>query len=373
MKANKFITIALSLVVLVVSSCDRDKSEQLCLDGNFHVVETTFEQAYTAGSGRIIVSETGFEVKTDADWLQAQKDGERAIVLSLSKNESSESRTANVIITKGNKVERVPITQLGVVNVMTLNDIETQRQGGEYFFSTEHMDSTPTITTSAPWITYTLEDKQLKITVAPFATGERDDRTGTISIQAGLFIRTIAVRQIYGVVAYADLIGSYNVDYFVEYNGNNKVRNNGTITIEAKEENKSYTLKGLSVDVTLFFDPQTATLTLKSGQLSGVPNLASNQSVFLAGWGALTPKAEGGAETGLNWGENAGLRGVWNKDFENISFKFDTYGFGSDVRPVLGFFLGEISSNGSVSHKDWYRGQPGSIFIMGDATWTKVK
>ncbi len=372
MKANKFFAIALASITLALSACSKDKSEVVSPNASFYVVETTFDQAYTAGVGRILVSEEGFNMSTDADWLQAQKEGAKAIVLTIAKNETAESRTANVIISKGDNVQRVPITQLGAVNTMTLSDINTQRQGGEYTFSTERMDTTPTVTVSDSWISYTLEGNELKIKVEPFAQGVTEDRVGTVTVQAGLFSRTIRVTQIYGVLAYADLVGRYNVEYFIEHGNNGPVRGTGVVSLEAKEANKSFTLKGLAVDVTLHFDPATSNLTLKSEQLSGIPNLGANQAVYLSGWGALTPKENGEKDSGLSWGGDTGLRGIWNKDFENISFKFDTFGFGSTPRPVLAFFLGEQGSNG-VAWKSWYTGSAGSIFVMGDATWTKIK
>lgn len=342
MKANKFFAIALASITLALSACDKDKNEVVSPNASFYVVETTFDQAYTAGVGRILVSEEGFTVTTDADWLQAQKEGARAIVLTIAKNETAESRTANVIITKGDNVQRVPITQLGAVNTMTLSDINTQRQGGEYTFSTERMDTTPTVTVSDSWINYTLEGNELKIKVEPFAQGVTEDRVGTVTVQAGLFSRTIRVTQVFGVIAYEDIIGTYTAT-FIPYH--NQPQSQIPLTIEEKEKGKSFTLKGLAADLTIRYNAQTGAIIIPTGLIAGATGLAAGETLVIGGWGCGIPDPDNGNKE--DWGFNLDRDintgnmvqiGTWNKNFEAPVFTFAPSGFGTAKRPGMLIF-----------------------------------
>lgn len=342
MKANKFFAIALASITLALSACDKDKSEVVSPNASFYVVETTFDQAYTAGVGRILVSEEGFTVTTDADWLQAQKEGARAIVLTIAKNETAESRTANVIITKGDNVQRVPITQLGAVNTMTLSDINTQRQGGEYTFSTERMDTTPTVTVSDSWISYTLEGNELKIKVEPFAQGVTEDRVGTVTVQAGLFSRTIRVTQVFGVISYEDIIGTYTAT-FIPYH--NQPQSQIPLTIEEKEKGKSFTLKGFAADLTIRYNAQTGAIIIPTGLIAGITGLAAGETLVIGGWGCGIPDPDNGNKE--DWGFNLDKDintgnmvqiGTWNKNFEAPVFTFAPSGFGTAKRPGMLIF-----------------------------------
>ncbi|MDY5859089.1 MAG: BACON domain-containing carbohydrate-binding protein [Porphyromonas sp.] len=367
MKANRYIALACAVLALGLASCGESQDAPAAV-AEVSVVETNFDQAYTASKGRITVDQEGFEVKTDATWLQAVKDGPKSIALTIEKNEAAESRTANVIITKGQTVQRVPITQLGVVNVMTLSDIEAQRQGSEHSFAIDKMDSEPTITASHDWITATVEDKVLKIRVAPFASGETEDRRGTVRVVAGLFDRTINVSQTYGVVAYADLLGEYDVVYTPEHNLGTR---NIVLTLVQKEVGKSFTLKGLSLDITVLFDAKVAGLIIPTGEQTGGQGLAEGEKLFLAGWGGGYPNASGQPDWDLNWnnpGETALQHyGTWNKSFDQPVFTFAPKGFGDKSRPILGLFV--LKADGGF--KGWYNPTGDKAFTIGHATWTK--
>lgn len=367
MKANKYFAIVCAALALGLASCSKDQDNPEAV-ASITVVSTSFDQAYTASTGRILVDQEGFEVKTDASWLKAVKDGAKSIALTIEKNETAESRTANVIITKAETVQRVPITQLGVINIMSLSNIEAQRQGSEHSFAIDQMDSEPKITSSHDWITTSIEGKVLKIKVAPFAPNQTDDRQGTVRVVAGLFDRTITVSQTYGVVAYADLLGQYDVVYTPEYKMDPR---KAVLTLVQKEVGKSYTLKGLSLDITVLFDAKVAGLIIPTGEQTGVQGLAAGEKLFLAGWGGGYPNASGQPDWDLNWnnpGETALQHyGTWNKSFDQPVFTFAPKGFGNNNRPILGLFV--LKADGGF--KEWYNPGGGKVFTIGHATWTK--
>lgn len=364
MKANKYFAIVCAALALGLASCSKDQDSPEAV-ASITVVSTSFDQAYTASTGRILVDQEGFEVKTDASWLKAVKDGAKSIALTIEKNETAESRTANVIITKGETVQRVPITQLGVINIMSLSNIEAQRQGSEHSFAIDQMDSEPTITASHDWITTSIEGKVLKIKVAPFAPGQTDDRQGTVRVVAGLFDRTITVSQTYGVVAYADLLGEYEMS-FVPYFG--QPRKTITVTLEAKEVNKSFTLKGLAHDLLVLFNPKNAEVSIPTGVQTGGVGIPEGQQLVLVGWGGGIKKADSNEDDWtMQWnteGTELCHKGSWNKNFDNIVFTFAEAGFSSS-KPYLALVTIKKENNG---FGDFYKGT-----YFGETIWTKKK
>lgn len=302
MKATKLIYLSLSALALSLGACSKDEVGET--KPSIEVVKSNFSYTYEAGTGQIEVNADGFTVETDAPWLTATANG-RTIALSLEKNEGAESRTANVIIKKGNDVQRVPITQMGVINVMSLSNLEFQRQGGEHRFPIDKMDSQPEFTSSESWLTAELVGQELVVRIAAFPVGHTDDRSATLRVRAGLFDRTITVAQKYGVPEYADLLGTYALE-FSQWGGSAKSTMN--VELIAKEQNASYTLRGLAADVTIAFNPATSALTIVSHDVAA-------DGVKLQLWTA----------DGQGWFTTQGsLVAQWNRDFTTPVFTFSS-------------------------------------------------
>lgn len=331
MKATKLIYLSLSAIALSLAACSKDEAGET--KPSIEVLKSNFSYTYEAGTGLIEVSADGFTVETDAPWLTATANG-RTISLSLQKNEGAESRTANLIIKKGADVQRVPITQMGVVNVMSLNDLEFTRHGGEDSFSIERMDSQPTFESSANWLTAEVVDGRLVVRAAAFPAGHTEDRSATLRVRAGLFDRTITVTQKYGAIAYAEVLGEYEVT-FKTWEGApvQTVR----MRLEAKEQNKSFTLKGMVADIVVGFDPITSNLTI------GYQTLDNN-----AAFVAFT-----NGSNSLGWGENLYMTGAWNRSFDTPIYTFSTthtYNHENQPQPINGILLWINGGQGG-----WYK------------------
>lgn len=344
MKAYKLIYLAYFLLLLVLVACSKDK--EVCDANSLDVVRSSFTYSYEAGSGQVEVNTDGFTVETDAPWLTATANG-RTISLSLQKNEGAESRTANVIITKGLEVERVPITQLGVINVMSLSNLEFTRHGGEDSFSIERMDSQPTFESSANWLTAEVVDGRLVVRAAAFPVGHTDDRSATLRVRAGLFDRAITVTQKYGVPEYADLLGTYTLRYKPFGLG---AEQTASVTLVEKERGVSFTLQGLVSELTLQWNATTSALTLPLQSVDG---------------GQADLKFSNGVNSFDN---NQGVTMVapWNQNRTNPGYTFSTtytYVHNGNTESVKGFILW---ANGG----GWYRDGQGINAIF-DFTLTK--
>lgn len=260
---NKFAILTLA-ALLGLASCKKD-DDYTAPVSEIEVVKSNFTYEYTAGTGRVELSHEDFSVETDAEWLHATKEG-KAVILTLDKNEGAEARVGNVIVKKGQTVQRIPITQMGVVNVMSLNDLEFTRRGGEASFSIERMDSQPTFVSSADWLRAEVVDGKLVVRAAAFPAGHTADRSATLRVRAGLFDRTITVTQKYGVPEYADLLGTYTLE-FNQWAGSAKTTMN--LELVANEENKNFILRGLAADIVLTFNPATAGLSILPQEVAG--------------------------------------------------------------------------------------------------------
>lgn len=344
MKATKLIYLSLSAIALSLAACSKDEAGET--KPSIEVVKSNFSYTYEAGTGQIEVNADGFTVETDAPWLTATANG-RTIALSLEKNEGAESRTANVIIKKGNDVQRVPITQMGVVNVMSLSNLEFQRRGGEHRFPIDKMDSQPELTPSDSWFSAELVGQELVVSVQPFPVGHTADRTATLRVRAGLFDRTITINQKYGVPEYADLLGTYTLRYKPFGLG---AEQTASVTLVEKERGVSFTLQGLVSEITLQWNATTSALTLPLQSVDG---------------GQADLKFSNGVNSFDN---NQGVTMVapWNQDRTNPGYIFSTtatYSYQGNTEAVKGFLLW---ANGG----GWYRSGQGINAIF-DFTLTK--
>lgn len=328
---NKFAILTLA-ALLGLASCKKDDA-YTAPTSEIEVVKSNFTYEYTAGTGRVELSHEDFSVETDAEWLHATKEG-KAVILTLDKNEGAEARVGNVIVKKGQTVQRIPITQMGVVNAMSLNDLEFTRHGGEASFSIERMDSQPSFESSANWLTAEIVNGKLVVRAAAFPAGHTEDRSATLRVRAGLFDRTITVTQKYGVPAYADLVGEYEATYkFWDGHNPQTVR----LRLETKEENKSFTLKGMIADVVVGFDPVTSNLTIRHQTLDNKAALL----LFTNGVNSLGST------------ENLFMTGTWNKSIDTPIYTFSTdqkYTYNNVEQPINGFLFWNNTESGG-----WYK------------------
>lgn len=280
------------VLALALSACKKDKYTEPAV--SFTVTKTEVPYAYTGGDGFIEVSEADFTIVSEAEWITAQLESPKRVKVTLAKNENAEARTANVRLIKGNTVQRVPITQSGVINEIVASDIYLGRQGGEYLISRKGMESEPKVTASENWVDYKITDDAIIIRVGSIAS-QSEERTAKVSIRVGLALKNITVSQTYSPT-YTELLGEYTFSYQVKVGS---PRRTTVVRLEEHEKDKSYRLSGLAGDVIVGWNAKGSTLSLASQLLTGQTWLCawlagedgkgqlrnSTAFVFVAPWG----------------------------------------------------------------------------------------
>lgn len=292
------------VVILGLVACGKDKYQEPVV--SFQISKVELPSAYTAGEGFVEVTEDGFSITSEAPtWLTAELESPKRVKVKLAKNESPESRTASIVLTKGETVQRIAVTQVGVVNQANLTSQEFTRKGGVYEVSLEQMDSTPQIEVSASWITYKIEGGKLIFAVAPL---EGDDRTATVRVSAGLFDRTVQFTQTYGAPLYEELLGDYTLDFILEAG---KPTQNLDVRLEQNEAGKSYRLSGL-LDLVITYNEKTGKMQLAPQALKG-----GDANDFAYAWLS-------GYSGKYNLSNAAVLifEATWNKDEQHPKFVF---------------------------------------------------
>lgn len=306
MNTYKYIkSLLLSLAVAVgVVACSSDKYQEP--EESFQIVKAEFPSAYTAGEGFIEVTESDFTISSEDDsWLTAELESAKRVKVKLAKNEQPESRTASIILAKGKTIQRVSVTQVGVINQATMEDQVFGRKGGDYEVSLEKMDSTPKIEVSGDWITYKIEEGKIIFSIAPL---QGDDRVATVRVSAGLFDRTITITQIYGAPTYEELLGAYTLDFIVYAN---QPKRKLDVELAVHEQGKSYRLVGLH-DLIFTYDERAGKMRIEPQPLAG-GDAHDYAYAWLSGFDG---------KWNLNRDLSFYFEATWNKDETNPKFEF---------------------------------------------------
>ncbi|MCI6278959.1 MAG: hypothetical protein MR609_04080 [Bacteroidales bacterium] len=247
---------------------------------NLQVVSADVVYGAGGGSGAIQMNSSDFTFTLEDDWLTAEKAGNK-INLTVRQNGTPNLRTAMIKIkdatTEGEgNVQMVSVSQYGVANIMDISPIYASLKGQTITFDLSKVVDPVKITFpngENEWIKYSIDGKTLKIEVLPTSK----DRSGEIVITAGVMKKVVPVTQ---QVQYADLIGSYNANFLLEFNWK-KSEQNQTWTLSPLEEGKSFVLSGFGMDLIVNYDAANRTLILPVGihDLKGNP-----QGVALAAW-----------------------------------------------------------------------------------------
>lgn len=306
MNTSKYIKSLLPCLValLALVGCSSERYQEPVV--SFQVVKAEVPSAFTAGEGFIDVTEEGFSIASeDPSWLTAELESPRRVKVKLAKNDNPESRTASIILTKGETVQRIAVTQVGVVNQATMTDQTFARRGGTYEVSLEQMDSQPQVEMVADWITYTIEAGKLIFTIAPL---EGDERSASVRVRAGLFDRTITITQIYGAPTYEELLGDYTLDFIVEYNTPALQLD---VALVVGEQGKSYRLSGLH-NLVITYDERTGKMRLAPQAIAG-GDPADFAYAWLSGYDG---------QWSLYSDAKYYFEATWNRDEANPKFAF---------------------------------------------------
>ena len=285
-------------------SCS-DKGTETEDNQYFQVVRTDTDIDYTGGSVVIQTNVDGVEAHSKDTWLTSEVSGSQ-VRLTASANPGYESRTTMVLLTYGDEIQQVPITQLGIISIVDVYSYDFQEHGGSKGFLWK-TDQEYKITGVDPsWLSYEIKGDSIYFKSA--ALGIYDDtRSCTVNITASTYYnKEVVFRQVAPPLSYELIPGNYTLEY-TRWVGSEKLRTD--VKLVEKEAGRTFVLKGLAFDITVLFDSGQPGIAIKSQQL----HKADNQDVWLAAWE--------GQGTGQLWPDSRfGVKSRWNGDKKNIEF-----------------------------------------------------
>ncbi len=337
------------LIVLGLFACKKDKDLQN--EAGLQVIQTTYDSSYTASEGFIKVSEAGFTLNVDAPWLKATVKDEKTISLKLEANASSFTRNAVVKISKGKSIQEVTITQFGRNDYSQgLRDITAERDGGVATIPV-HFPSKATLTlspakkgASTDWVKAEIKDSKLIIKFEAFAPDQYDTREAFLKVEAGLFSKTVSLKQTWGKPRYKDILGDYVLQYKETQDGKTKQID---VRLENFTEKNTFVLMGLSVGVLLTWNEELGVLKFPSMELPKPKNFNEKEQLFIGVCGNGY-KGEDGVENNKIYPKYAML-GKWIETTtkKNLMFVFPTFKE-KDGKVIGGMFIYKVTADGKI-------------------------
>ncbi len=279
-------------------------NETTVKEAPFKVAKTTAKFDHNGGKGTIELSAEGVQAQAEDTWLQVSVQG-RNVNLTAQANDGYESRTTIVTMTKEDHIEKVPVTQMGIISITEVNSYNFPKTGGSKGFLWKTDRPYEISGVDASWLSYKIVGDSLVFTAK--ALGLYDDtRSSKVKIKAGQYYETtVTLRQIAPYFAYEWALGDYTMEYRV---AKDSVVRKIDVSLVQKVKDKKYTLKGLDFNITVLY-VDTAGIAIKSQRLT-----KTGDKIWLAAW-------QGGYGGGQLW-PNAkfGVISQWNKDKRNIEF-----------------------------------------------------
>ncbi len=363
-------------LVLGFSSCDKYEYEEEV--STFKVVETNYSDSREASEGFIRVNEEGFSVKTDAvgGWLKAELKEPMLVKVIIAQNTSPEARTANVILTKGDEVQRIPIMQLGVRDfIKDFKDVTLDRDGRKFTFIT-HTDNPAKVTikalegSTAPtdWLKTEAKDGKLILMADKLPEGTTE-RELALTVEAGLYKKSIKVKQIWGKPKYADVIGKYLLDYKPKA-GEAQVQ--AEVEIKQSKEGETFKLHGLVAPITLKWDQENHSLIIPLGAQENPASFQPNELLVLSAAGLGYKNADGKKNLELKWDKEYYFKGQWVNTTTDVNLMFTFPPAGAEGKDKLhGLLFWKYDLN-TESYIEDYKGEDGNgIYSISDFTLTK--
>lgn len=341
-------------LMATLPSCKKDTPDtETAMLGSFRLVSSDHSFTPAGGTGKIELSEGGFSLKTDADWIQLGAVDGKTASFTVQPLTKVETRTAKIQIIKGAETLELAVMQLGAYDYLIdpSATYEVDRNGGEVKIPyLSHSGSTPVVEGLPDWITSTVEDGALKLMVNALAG---PDRSATISVKLGTLYQTsFQVFQTYGQLTYEQLLGDYTISGLA--NGETdvtKVTSYPAKLIEKDKAKNLFTLQGLAMDLEVGYDPKTSTLVFHYLNT----RLADGTPLYMTLWGCGLPDKAGKPNWNLISVDGRQLRATWDKQTpDHPAFAFAAPKLKAEDENFRGFLFWKGKSDGGFGgHYRW--------------------
>ena len=264
----------ISVLCFALFSCSKEDNQKL--SPHLQILKTETNMNHKGGYVLIQTNVDGAEVRVKDTWLTPEISGSQ-IRLTASANPGYESRTTLVFISKGDEMQQLPVTQLGIISITDVQPYEFSEAGGSkaFLWSTDQEFQIEGLDNS--WLTYETRGDSIYFTASELGLYD-DTRQCTVNIRVGSYYHAeVVFKQTAPALPYQLLLGEYTLEY-TRWVGTDIL--NTDVSLIEKESGKSYILKGLAFDITVLFDSSQARIAIKSQPLQTV----NDQEIWLAAW-----------------------------------------------------------------------------------------
>lgn len=298
-----------SLVCLLLGTIGCNKEPKLAPDNTDNsmsrVLSSTLKEVtFKGGTATVTLSESASAVRADVPWIKPTL-SDKDIKVAVEPNNSYESRTGNIIATfQGQEVTMIPLTQLGIVNIMELRSMRFPAMGGTLAFRWIPGQDYELTGVEAPWLSSEIRGDSIYFTATE--NGLYDpSRSITGHLKAGDFIdEDIVIQQDEYLFAYEHVIGKYTLEYST-WDGNPRTSMEVSIQeLDKKKGQLAIVCPGYTIVAS--FDSK-----LPGIRIQGQAVMINGTKVDLAPWegkngGALWPSPK------------FGVMSKWNNDKKNV-------------------------------------------------------
>lgn len=250
-----------SALVVGFSACSDDTDNPYDHEATLSVVSSSLDFTATAGSGEVVVNSTDGDISTklSSSWATASVSGS-TVNVNVTENEAAEGRSAILTIYNNSDSVNVTVHQQGLIFRLDVSSITVGDEDSTYVYEVT-TNVSPTITTSADWISASLSDGEFSVTTSANSTGHL--RNGYIYYTAGSTTDSIKVTQ-YSLEN--DILGSGWYLYGLGTDGEATAL---SATIEQTDSGLNVTLPDLDMIIPVTLDADNASLTFYGGQRMG--------------------------------------------------------------------------------------------------------
>ncbi len=283
--------VLLALPLLVLSACSETTKEEIA--DVLVISQDNVAFPMEGGTATISVacpSQWHSDV-SDPSWITAT-DGEDNVTISVSANETGDSRKATVTLESASGKKVIKISQSWVGSVLSLKvncpeNMELDSEGDSFMFSVD-TDAEWKVESSASWLTASSNGALVNVTAAANSEGHRD-ATVTVTATVGdkSESKEIKISQISREEnPYFQMLGSFGLYAERWYYGGNAINVPGIgsyCTIEQKEYGKTFTIKDLFVEGTEYeasYDKDTKKMVLTLGSLCLTRTFGQSQETY---------------------------------------------------------------------------------------------